>query len=174
MIAKKSLSFLVLQIYIGWRYSDACPISPFISYYLIVAGIGSLALILLIFFTRIIIKRFAKNLSMNRIDRTTSNRTAALIRYGVHSVMCINLFLFLFLIGWTIVGWIWVILVWHRVQYRRATADNYCHSLLYQFSFSFLLLTTTFKLAFLCCVRRKLYSKIFGHQRKDTLTPDES
>lgn len=156
-------------MYIGWRYSDACPINPLISCYLIVAGIVSLIFVLLLFFTPIITQIFTKTMSTDAIDRTKM-----FLGHGVRAIICVNLLLLVFLISWNVLGWIWVLLVWHRVQYRQAGTENYCHSLLYQFSFSFLMFTTTFKLVFLCCIRRRLYNRIIPHQRKDTSTANEA
>jgi len=164
---------LVLQIIVGWRYSTACPINQLIPYYLIVAGIVTLVLVILISIIQIMTRTFAKKMFDNTTDTTNPNRATMLVGCGVCSIMCITLSLCMFLIGWSAVGWIWVIKVCHRVQYRRVDKDNYCHPILYQFTFSLLLLTTTFKLIFFCFVCKKTCVKVTSRQRKETVASDE-
>ena len=166
---------LVLQIFIGYRYSNACPVNQFISHYSIIAGIASLTLIVLIAITQIITRIFARELFHDTVDEEdNSNRGTMFVGCGLCSIMCINFSLLIFLIGWTIAGWIWVIDVWHRVQYRRAGRDDYCHPLLYQFNFSILLLTTTFKLILLCLFCRETCSRIHAEQRREICTSDDA
>lgn len=167
------LLFLVLQIGIGWRYSTDCPVNPLIPHYLIVAGIVTFVLIILIFITQIMTRAFAKKMFDDTNDKTNPNRSTMLVGCGVCSIMCINLSLFIFLIGWSVVGWVWVIEVWHKIQYRRVEKDNYCHPILYQFTFSLLLFTTTFKLVFFCFVCKKTCVRVTTRRRKDTITSDE-
>jgi len=165
--------FVVLQVFIGWRYSTACPINQLIPHYLIVAGIVSLVLVILVSVTQIMTRTFARKMCDDTIDKTNPNRGTMLVGCGVCSIMCINLSLFIFLIGWSIVGWIWVIEVWHRVQYHSVQKEDYCHPMLYQFTFSLLLFTTTLKLIFFCFVCRKTCVTATSSRRKDTVTSDE-
>jgi hypothetical protein len=165
---------VVLQVLVGWRYSTACPINQLISHYLIVAGIVGLVLILLISITQIMTRTFAKKMIDDTTDKTNPNRATMLVGCGVCSIMCINLSLFIFLLGWAVVGWIWIIEVWHRVQYRRTGRDDYCHPMLYQFTFSLLLLTTTFKLILFGFICKKTCTRVASRQRKDTVTSDDA
>lgn len=112
-------------------------------------------------------------MSDDTIDKANPNRTTMLVGCGVCSIMCINLSLFIFLIGWSVVGWTWVIEVWHRVQYHRIEKDDYCHPILYQFTFSLLLITTTFKIIFFCFVCRKTCTRPTTNRRKDTVISEE-
>jgi len=165
----------VLQVFIGWRYSTACPINQLIAHYLIVAGVVSLVLVILISITQIITRIFASKLVDDTTDKTNPNRSTMLVGCGVCSIMCINLSLFIFLIGWSVAGWVWVVEVWHRVQYRRVEQDDYCHPILYQFTFSLLLLTTTFKLIFFYFICRKTCSRVTTNsRRKDIITSEDS
>jgi hypothetical protein len=164
-------------VVIGWRYSTACPINQLISHYLIVAGIVSLVLIILIACTQIMSRTFTRKMFDDTVDTTNPNRTTTttttLVSCGVCSIMCINFSLLIFLIGWSVLGWIWVIEVWPRVQYRLKDKDDYCHPLLYQFTFSLLLFITTCKLIFFCFVCRKTCVRVRSSRRKDTVTSDE-
>ena len=165
--------FIVLQIVIGWRYSNACPLKQLISHYSIVAGIVGLVLVILISIIQIMTRTFAKKVVDDTIDKTNPNRATMLVGCGVCSIMCINFSLFIFLIGWSVVGWVWVIEVWHKVQYRRAENNDYCHPILYQFTFSVLLLTTTFKLIFFSFVCKKTCIKMTTKRTKDTVASDD-
>lgn len=164
----------VLQIFVGWRYFNACPINQLISHYSMVAGIVSLTLIVLITITQIISRIFAKQMFDETIDENNPHRGTTFVGCGLCSIMCINFSLLIFLIGWTIAGWIWIVEVWHRVQYRRIGRDDYCHPLLYQFNFSVLLLTTTFKLILLCLFCRESCNRIHADQRREIGTSDET
>jgi TRAP-type C4-dicarboxylate transport system permease small subunit len=166
--------FVVSQVLIGWRYSSACPVNQLISHYLIVAGIVGLVLIMLISITQIMTRTFAKKMGDDTIDKSNPNRSTMLVGCGVCSIMCINLSLFIFLLGWAVVGWIWVIEVWHRVQYHHAERNDYCHPMLYQFTFSLLLLTTTFKLILFSFICRKTCTRVTSRQRKGTMTSDDA
>ncbi|CAF0947781.1 unnamed protein product [Adineta steineri] len=163
----------ILQIFIGWRYSDACPINKSIPYYLIVAGIISLLLVILISITQLISRIFGSNMFEDANDITNPNRTTMLFGCGICSIMCINLSLFVFLLGWSFAGLVWIIEVWHRVQYHRIDSDDYCNPLLYQFTFSLLLLTATFKILFFCFVCRKTCVRVSSTRRKDTTITEE-
>jgi hypothetical protein len=165
---------VVLQVFVGWRYSSACPINQLISHYLIVAGIVGLVLILLISITQIMTRTFARKMCDDAVDKANPNRATMLVGCGVCSIMCINLSLLIFLLGWAVIGWIWVLEVWHEVQYRRPGRKDYCHPILYQFTFSLLLLTTTFKLILFGFICKKTCTRVTSRQRKDTITSDDA
>jgi TRAP-type C4-dicarboxylate transport system permease small subunit len=160
-------------VVIGWRYFNACPINQLIPYYLIVAGMVGLVIVILISITQSLTRIFARKRFDDTIDTTNPTQTTMVVGCGVCSIMCINLFLVIFLIVWSVVGWIWIIEVWHRVQYYRVEKDDYCHAIVYQFTFSLLLLTTTFKLMFFCFVCRKTCVRVTSNQRRDTIISDE-
>jgi hypothetical protein len=167
------LRLVVLQLVVGWYYSNACPINQLIPHYLIIAGIVGLLLVILIFITQLMTRTFPKTIFDNVVDNTTSNRSITLIGCGICTIMCINLSFFVFLLGWSIAGWIWVIEAWHRVQYRQVGKDNYCHPILYQFAFTILLLTTTFKLILFYFIFKKTCHRCNNIPRKSTITSDD-
>ncbi|CAF3420565.1 unnamed protein product [Rotaria sp. Silwood1] len=164
----------VSQVFVGWHYSNACPINQSIPYYLTVAGFVGLVLVILIFVSQLMARTFARKMFDDVIDRTNQNRTTILFGCGVCSIMCINLSLFIFLLGWSIVGWIWVLGVWHKVQYYHVTDNDYCHPILYKFTFSLLLLTISFQMILFSFVCRKTCVRITNVRRKDTIATDES
>lgn len=145
---------------VGWRYFNACPINPLIPHYLVVAGTVGLVFIILITISQMMARTFAKKISNETIDRANPNRTTILVGCGVCSIMCINLSLFIFLMGWTVAGCIWVFEVWHRVQYYQLTSNDYCHRTLYQFTFSLLLFTILFKILFFSLIFRTTCVKV--------------
>ncbi|CAF2866325.1 unnamed protein product [Rotaria sp. Silwood2] len=163
----------ISQVFVGWHYSDACPINQSIPYYLTVAGIVGLVLVILIFVSQLMARTFTRKMCDNVIDRTNQNRTTMLVGCGVCSIMCINLSLFIFLLGWSIAGWIWVLGVWHRVQYYHITDNDYCHPILYKFTFSLLLLTISFQMVLFCFVCRKTCVRITNARKKETITIEE-
>ena len=152
-----------------------CPINQLIPHYLIVAGIVGLLLIILISITQFITRTFGRNMfdDAAAADRTNPNRATMLAGCGICSIMCINLSLFIFLLGWSVAGLIWVVEVWHRVQYQHVENNDYCHPLLYHFTFSLLLITATLKLIFFCFVCRKTCVKVTNTRRKDTTTSED-
>ncbi|CAF0907598.1 unnamed protein product [Rotaria sp. Silwood1] len=164
----------ISQVFVGWHYSNACPINQSIPYYLTVAGFVGLVLVILIFVSQLMARTFARKMFDDVIDRTNQNRTTILFGCGVCSIMCINLSLFIFLLGWSIIGWIWVLGVWHKVQYYHVTDNDYCHPILYKFTFSLLLLTISFQMILFSFVCRKTCVRITNVRRKDTIATDES
>ncbi|UJR27061.1 hypothetical protein I4U23_008365 [Adineta vaga] len=163
----------ILQIFMGWRYSDACPINKLIPHYSIVAGIVSLFLVILISITQFITRVYGRKMFDDNSDKANPNRATMLVGCGICSIMCINLSLFIFLLGWSITGLVWVVEVWHRVQYLYVDKDDYCHPILYQFTFSILLITTILKLIFFCFVCKKTCVKVATTRRKDTITSED-
>ncbi|CAF1133212.1 unnamed protein product [Rotaria sordida] len=164
----------ISQVFVGWHYSDACPINQSIPYYLIVAGIVGLLLIILIFVCQFMVRTFSRKMFDNAVDRANSNRTTTLVGCGVCSIMCINLSLFIFLLGWSIAGWIWVLGVWNKVQYYHVNNNDYCHPIVYKYTFSLLLLTISFQIILFCFVCRKTCVRIMTLRKKETITTDES
>jgi hypothetical protein len=166
--------FIVLQVIVGWHYSDGCPINQLIPHYLIVAGVIGLLLVILISVTQLLSRTFGKQMfDDDVVDKTNPNRATMLVGCGVCSIMCINLSLFIFLLGWSITGWVWIIEIWHRVQYYPVHSINYCHPILYQLTFALLLITTIFKMIFFCFVCRKTCRRATSNRRKDTITSEE-
>ena len=139
---------LALQVFVGWRYSNACPISVWIPHHLVVAGFVGALLILLTVIAQIMARTFATNMSDDAHDTDNPNRRTRLVGCGICSIICISFSLLLFLITWLIIGWTWVIRTWHHVQYKHADKKDYCHPVLYRFTLSFLLTTAILKIAF--------------------------
>lgn len=167
-------SVLVLQVFMGWYFSNACPINKLIPHYSIVAGIVGLLLLTLICITQFITRVFGRNLADDAVDRGNPNRATMLVGCGICSIMCINLSMFIFLLGWSVAGLIWTMEVWHRVQHRNAERRDYCHPMLYLFTVSVLLVTMIFKTLFFAVVCQKTCTKMTMARRRDTVTSDEA
>jgi hypothetical protein len=161
-------------MFIGWRYSDACPINHLIPYYLFVAGLVGFLVVILISITQFITRTFQRTMFDDTLDKTNPNRARMLVGCGICSIMCINLSLFIFLLGWSVAGFIWVVEVCHKVQYHQMENSDYCHPILYQFTFSILLITAAFKMIFFCFICRKTCFKVTTNtRRKETVTSED-
>ncbi|CAF5221411.1 unnamed protein product, partial [Rotaria magnacalcarata] len=68
------------------------------------------------------------------VNRANVNRATMLVGCGACSIMCISLTLFVFLFGWSMAGWAWVLEAWHRVQFQHEANNDYCHPLVYRFT----------------------------------------
>ena len=167
------LSLIVLQIFMGWRYSQACPINKLIPHYSIVAGTVALLLVILISITQLITRVFGKKVFDDNVDRRNPNRATMLVGCGICSIMCINLSLFIFLLGWSVTGLVWVIDAWYRVQYIHAERNDYCHPILYQFTFAILLITTLLKVLFFCIFCKKTCVEMAMTKRRDTIISED-
>ncbi|CAF1343872.1 unnamed protein product [Adineta ricciae] len=163
----------ILQIFMGWRYSQACPINKLIPHYSIVAGIVALLLVILISITQLITRVFGKTVFDDNVDRRNPNRATMFVGCGICSIMCINLSLFIFLLGWSVTGLVWVIDAWYRVQYIHAERNDYCHPILYQFTFAILLITTLLKVLFFCIFCKNTCVKMAMTKRRDTITSED-
>lgn len=60
--------------------------------------------------------------------------------------------LLLFLFGWHIAGFVWVLRVWGRVEFDPPSSSNYCHPILYRFTFWLLIIGLA--LSIISCVRK--------------------
>ncbi|CAF4463397.1 unnamed protein product, partial [Rotaria socialis] len=104
----------ISQVAVGWHYSTACPINQSIPYYLVVAGIVGFLLVVLISVSQMMTRTMSNVMFDDAVDRANPNRATLLVGCGVCSIMCISLSLFVFLFGWSIAGWTWVLETWPR------------------------------------------------------------
>ena len=169
-----SLSVLVLQVLVGWRYSSACPINPLIPHYLIVGGLAGLALIILAAAAQLMTRKWARTMFDDVRETTQPPRANMFVGCGICSIFCISLSLLIFLLGWFIAGWIWVIDAWRKVQYEREQESNYCHPILYQSAFSFLVITTTFQMVFVYLIGRKTCVHGENPSKAESVTDEET
>jgi hypothetical protein len=161
-------------VIIGWRYCDACPINPLIPHYLIVAGMVSSLLIILTGVAQWMTRTWARTIFDDTVNRNHPDRATMFVGCGVCSVMCINLSLVIFLFGWFITGWIWVLDVWQRVQYNRFEDKHYCHKILYRCSVAFLIITTFVHILFFCFIGRKACANVQMNDKKESISDDNS
>ncbi|CAF1322314.1 unnamed protein product [Adineta steineri] len=145
----------LLQLIIGWRYADECPVNWRIPHYLIVGGaVGFIAIIAAIFQALLALCIKPK---MNETDLSTPTIVAAC---GLCGISIILFFIIIFLIGWFIAGCIWVFRVWNKVQYRNSERLDYCNPILYRFAYWLLFISILYHLFTLirsCCpVRQQL------------------
>ncbi|CAF0723456.1 unnamed protein product [Rotaria sp. Silwood1] len=121
----------ILEIYIGRRYANSCPLDWRIPIYLVVAGAAALIVILLG-----IIQTFLKAKVFVNRAREKSNVAATI---SAMCVTCLASILLLFLFVWFVFGCYWIFRSWNTVQYVDATQKDYCHRVLYRFAFWLLL-----------------------------------
>ena len=167
-------SLLVSQLIIGWHYSKDCPINHLIPYYLIVSGLVGLVLIALTILAQLMAQRCPVTVPDDMIDISYPFRTTKIVSCGICSIMCVNLSLIVFLIGWFIAGWIWVLQVWYRVQYSNSKRNDYCHPVLYHTACWFLVVLTI--LQFSCCysIARKTGVHVQQLRGKQSVTNEDS
>jgi succinate dehydrogenase hydrophobic anchor subunit len=131
---------LVLQLIIGLKYEDKCPVNKRIPHYLVVAGAVGLTL---------------SGLSLAQImlricDVFKSDASASITKRLVRGISIVVFLLNIFIFAWFIAGCVWVFGAWNKVQYKRPNRTNYCSSTLYRFAFWLLLLSILYHL-FTCC-----------------------
>ncbi|CAF1305636.1 unnamed protein product [Rotaria magnacalcarata] len=160
----------ISQVAVGWHYSTACPINQSIPYYLVVSGIVGFLLVLLISVSQMIARTMPNVVFDDAVNRANVNRATMLVGCGACSIMCISLTLFVFLFGWSIAGWAWVLEAWHRVQFQHEANNDYCHPLVYRFTVALLLIKVSYNMVFFCWLCRKACPKIINFQRKKTVT----
>jgi hypothetical protein len=153
---------IVLQLVIGWRYADECPIHWRIPHYLVVAGtIGLVGIALVI----------AQNL-LKFYALPKANNPGFIFTFGSRSITVVCIFLIIFIIGWFIAGCIWVFRVWNKVQYRDRKGLDYCHPILYRFAFGLLFLTICYILLIVYRVYKQLYRQAIDSKKGPaTLVP---
>ena len=130
---------------IGTRYRDPryCPIEPRISLFLIVHGSVALGWILLMIIISLMTMFCAYR------------RSSAAIFLGIILFLIIFLNLFFSLI-WLIIGSVWTFNVRNRVTYQYDPINhfypyNYCHPLLYKFTFTYLIVSYVLMAIQCCC-----------------------
>jgi hypothetical protein len=134
--------YIVLQLIIGWTYSDKCQLNWRIPHYLVVAGV--IGIIIGILF---VVARLLAVLGIYQGNISVSTGLAACC--GICSIFVILAFLSIFYIGWFIAGCIWVFSAWGKVQYSDKDKNNYCHPTLYRFAFWLLLISVLYQV-FIC------------------------
>jgi hypothetical protein len=169
-----SVSVLVLQVLVGCRYSNACPINPLIPHYLIVGGLVGLVLIILAAAAQLMTRKWARTMIDDVLEATQPPRANMFIGCGICSIMCISLSLVIFLLGWFVAGWIWVLDAWRRVQYEREKETNYCHPILYQSAFLFLVISTMLQTLFVYVIGRKRRVNMESLRNKESATDEET
>lgn len=108
------------------------------------------------------------------IDKANPNRATMFVGCGICSIMCISLSFYIFLFGWSIAGWIWILEVWNKVQFKYENKDDYCHPLVYKFTLSVLLFKVIFEMTFFCLVCRKACPRIRRIRRRETVVHNET
>jgi hypothetical protein len=61
-------------------------------------------------------------------------------------IICLIASLLVFLFIWFMFGCIWVFRSWNIVEYDDSNSTNYCHPVLYRFTFWFLVISLIFKI----------------------------
>lgn len=161
--------FLVLQIVVGWRYADQCPINWRIPHYSFIAGILGLVTIGLA-----ILQAVLAIVLKSKVDRN-EDLSAGLV--AISCTLCgiagVVVFLLIFLFGWFIAGCIWVFSVWSRVQYDDPAEPNYCHGTLYRVTFWLLFLSIIYQLY--SCIRSSrqtaVQAKNVKQQKSESANP---
>lgn len=170
-----SLFVSVLQVLVGCRYSNACPINPLIPHYLIVGGLVGLVLIILAAAAaQLMTRKWARTMFDDVLETTQPPRANVLVGCGICSIMCISLSLVIFLLGWFIAGWIWVLDAWRRVQYERENEPTYCHPILYQSACVFLVISTTLQTVFAYFIGMKTCANMESLRDNDSATEEET
>jgi len=155
----------VLQLIVGWRYANECPVSWRIPHYLVVAGtLGLIVVILTI--VQGLLALYIKNKELDP-NLPAAGLAAAC---GVCSISIILAFLFIFLIGWFIAGCIWVSRPWSKVQYRNTDQSDYCHPILYRFAY-WLLFISILYIIFSCGRAFTQSFKQLKNRRKSSAIP---
>ncbi|CAF3350564.1 unnamed protein product [Rotaria socialis] len=160
----------ISQVAVGWHYSTACPINQSIPYYLVVAGIVGFLLVVLISVSQMMTRTMSNVMFDDAVDRANPNRATLLVGCGVCSIMCISLSLFVFLFGWSIAGWTWVLETWPRVQFQHEANNDYCHPLVYRFTVALLLIKALHEMVFFCWLCKKACPRIINFRRNETMT----
>lgn len=133
-----TLTLPIMSLAIGSHYKDPryCPIEPRISMYLIVHG----SFLLILNFLAIIVSIFTLFLVFHQV------------LFSLILIFIFTIIMFLssiFLLIWLIVGSVWTFRVHNRVTHEYDIINqyytyNYCHSVLYRFTFIYLILTYIF------------------------------
>lgn len=143
-------SFLgaVLQLIIGWRYADECPINPKIPTYLVVAGaVGIVNAIFSDIYSHLTTRAAQSSheeLDGNNEVTTTHKRSSPIMAAFVAFNCLMSIFLFI----WIICGCVWIFSVWSEVQFVRADQLTYCSPVAYRFAYLLLMIPL---LCLLCC-----------------------
>lgn len=127
-------AFLVLQLIVGWRYADECPINTHIPRHLLVAGIAGLSTIILA-----IIFALVMLYTTSQLKASEARAPSIVDACGLGSILIVLILAVLFLCGWFVTGCYWVLRVWDKVQYDVAYRSDYCHPMLYRIACGLLL-----------------------------------
>jgi hypothetical protein len=133
---------IVLQIIVGRRYADQCPINWRIPHYLVVAG--AVAITLIVFTILQAVLAFCCLASTVRDDDEVRNADVAACCGACGAICSIGIvafFLVTFLFAWFIAGCVWVFGAWNKVQHKYPNQNNYCHPTLFRFAFWLLILS---------------------------------
>ncbi|CAF0776464.1 unnamed protein product [Adineta ricciae] len=152
----------IFQLMLGCRYFHECPVNSHIPQYLLVAGITGLSIILLgiifILFTLFVASRL----------RAKNARSPPLpVAITLLAVFLVEICFVLFLCAWSIVGSVWILKVWNKVQYEFPFATDYCDPILYRFAYG-LLLASIVTYVFACVLSCRQGRKVFIISRHET------
>ncbi|CAF1012596.1 unnamed protein product [Adineta steineri] len=140
----------LLQLWIGWRYADACPIEPRIPRYLFVAGaVGIFSAILNQLRTYLTAKSAQPSVDITgrKASVTAATGTNSPLNSIITTITCV---LNIFMIVWFIFGCIWIFSVWNDVEYYPRNHPEFCQALVYRFAY-ILLLVPIVLILFACC-----------------------
>lgn len=140
---------------LGHRYLDECPVSWHIPQYLLIAGITGLSIILLGIIFILLTLFVTSQLRANDARFPTLPVAIALL-----TVFLVVICFVLFLCAWSIVGSVWILKVWNKVQYEFPFATNYCNPVLFRFAYGLLLasiVTYVFACVLSCWQGRKVF-----------------
>ncbi|UJR26015.1 hypothetical protein I4U23_007361 [Adineta vaga] len=152
----------ILQLIVGRRYADECPMNWYIPHYLLVAGIAGLSTILLAIIFVLSVLYVTSQLKAKDV------RTPSLpVSCGLCGMFLVLICFLVFLCGWFITGCIWVFRVWTEVQYTYAYRTDYCNPILYRFAYG-LLLTSIVSYVFACVIACRQGRKLFIISRHDS------
>lgn len=110
------------------QISSNCSVEPRIPYYLIVAGVLMLVLLIL----RLFFQKCCGKLGECGEDNACCNTINAICKFSAATFF--DLIALALVVAWLIVGTIWVFNVWNKVQTETEAGADYCPSVVYNFA----------------------------------------
>ncbi|UJR18495.1 hypothetical protein I4U23_005401 [Adineta vaga] len=155
----------IIQIYLGAKYTNACPVDPRIPIYLFVAGIIYIS-ILMLFEVRPFINQTNSRLKHARQlieDHGNPNNYKNNIyivfkmndlftKFVTGIMICLQIFSFL----WFVFGFILVFRTWKKITYNPLNHSQFCPAFVYRFTYIYsciLVITVGLVFAFYYCLR---------------------
>jgi len=112
---------------------SACKVEPKIPYYMLVAGILILALLIL----RLFLQKCCSKLTECGEDDKCCNTLNALCKFSASTLF--DLVAIGLITAWLVVGTVWTFNVWNKVKYEDETSADYCPSYVYDFCAAFII-----------------------------------